>query len=234
MKVKPLSRHLTHQPTFCETDDHETKLAIFDREPLFLEGIILSVKRLGVKLVCAEVHPNDLFASIEREEPDIVIMDKIEVLSLIELIRSGRVKTPSGIIVIIDSHINPVDIALLCRMASVGLLHRRATTKELRAAIRNLSAGRSFKCALVSKYTSEISWLVDPELDTLDLRILQSLTLGATKQEAARSMRITFSAVDTRVRKLYRLLAIDSRDDLLKSVMAAMDSWLKLEAQHAG
>ena len=160
-----------------------------------------------------------------------MIVGKIEDFPFIELIRSGRMERPLRIIVIIDNYISPIDIALLRRMTTVGLLHRRAKTKELRTALRKLSAGRSFECALVTKYASEISWLVDPALDALDLSIFQALGHGATKQEIAKSMRIKVDAVDHRVRKLYRLLGVHNRDDLLRTVLTAMDSWLKVGAE---
>lgn len=207
---------------------HGLRLAVFDREPLFRQGIILAVARLGVRIVCAESDRHDLPEAIEREQPDVVIVDKIEDFPFIELIRSGRMERPLPVIVIIHQYISPIDIALLRRIATVGLLHRKATAKELRAAIRNLSAGRSFECALVTKYASEISWLVDPALDALDLSIFQSLAHGATKQEIAKSMRIKVDAVNHRVRKLYRLLGVHNRDDLLRTVLTAMDSWLKV------
>ena len=210
---------------------HGLRLAVFDREPLFRQGIILAVARLGVRIVCAESDRHDLPEAIEREQPDVVIVDKVEDFPFIELIRSGRMERPLRIIGIIDNYICPIDIALLRRMATVGLLHRRATTKELRTAVRNLSAGRTFKCAHIKKYATEISWLEDPALDAVDLSILQSLARGATKQETAKSMMMKFGTVDKRMRKLYRLLGVHNRDDLLRTVLTAMDSWQKVGAE---
>ena len=177
------------------------RIAIVDSEPLFRYGIRLAIARGRSRVVGSQYARRQLVELLRREKPDVLVINEDRDGFVLNAIADPTTQRPC-IIAFVDDDIGPLQIAILHRLGVLGFLHRTATTRELRTALRHVSNGRPFASSQIELHAATLPWLEAGDFDAFDLRILNALALGATLARTAAAVGLKVSSVKYRRKKL--------------------------------
>ena len=183
------------------------RIAIVDSEPMFRHGIRLAIAPGRSRVVGSHYARRQLVELLRREKPDVLVVDEDRKGFVLNAIAHPTTQRPC-IIAFVDDDIGPLQIAILHRLGVLGFLHRAATPRELRTALRHVSNGRPFASSQIGLHGATLPWLEAGDFDAFDLRILNALALGTTLTDTAAAVGLKVSAVKYRRKKLYRSLDV--------------------------
>ena len=183
------------------------RIAIVDSEPMFRHGIRLAIAPGRSRVVGSHYARRQVVELLRREKPDVLVVNEDRDGFVLNAIAHPATQRPC-VIAFVDDDIGPLQIAILHRLGVLGFLHRSATTRELRTALRHVSNGRPFSSSQIELHGAKLPWLEVGDFDAFDLRILNALALGTTLTDTAAAVGLKVSTVKYRRKKLYRSLDV--------------------------
>jgi DNA-binding NarL/FixJ family response regulator len=163
-----------------------------------------------------------VLASTRALHPDVVLLDllmprKSAYEVIVDLVRH----TPDSRVLVVSSQAAPSSVRRALLAGAAGYLPKRASDRELVAAIRRVSGGEGYvdpdlgAKLVVDTAVRALAPLSDRERDVLHL-----LALGYTNQEIAARLFISVRTVDTHRAHVMAKLDLDTRAELVMFALA--------------
>jgi DNA-binding NarL/FixJ family response regulator len=155
-------------------------------------------------------------------QPDVVLLDLLMPRkSGYEVIPDLVLRAPSSRVLVLSSQATPSWVRRALSAGAAGYLPKRASDRELVAAIRRVAGGEGYvdpelgAKLVVDTALPALAPLSDRERDVLNL-----LALGYTNQEIGRRMFISVRTVDTHRAHIMLKLDLDTRAELVMFALA--------------
>ena len=203
---------MPNRPTLLIADDH----------PVVAEALSTSLER-WFSIVGSVVTLEQLDDSLRTRAPDVVVLDLSfgEESSLRVL--PGLVRTyPATRFIILTAHVEPVLVDAALRAGAWGYVVKQSAASELRVAIEEALAGRTYVTPLIRQQAPQPG--VDPTLPGADaiqvserqLRILRLLRAGHTYRQIADELGIATKTVEYHINVLRIRLGVPRTSQLLR------------------
>lgn len=192
-------------------NDKQLTVGMFDDHPVVLEAIrsALANEKELVRLAFAVSSKKDLLAHMEREAPEVLVLDIIssEVAAL-ELFEQFRVTAPRTAIIAYSSLSSPVLVENLLHFGVKGYVNKRQPITDLLRAIFLVSEGRTvvpddYKY-LTSEYKSDNTAL----LSDREAAIVQLIAGEYTSAEIAQKLGISVNTVENHRKRIFLKLNV--------------------------
>lgn len=168
----------------------------------------------------------DVLETLNQEfAPDVILMDiSLPGMSGIECVKRFKVISPATHVVMLTIHEdNDRIFNALCAGAS-GYLLKMSTGAKICEAIEEVHAGGAAMTPQVARRVLNIfsqlnapRW--DYQLTDREKEILELLVDGATKEQAAEALFLSFHTIDTHIRNIYAKLHVNSRTDAVTKAL---------------
>jgi two-component system response regulator NreC len=200
-----------------------TRVLLVDDHELLRAGLRSRLeKEPGIEVV-GEAESAERATVLARAlQPDLVLLDlllpkKDGFEAIPDIIRVA----PSSRVIVISSQTAPSSVRRALTAGASGYLPKRASDRELVAAIRQVSSGSRYvdpevgATLVVDTMASALEDLSERELD-----VLQLLALGYTNQEIGKKLYISVRTVDTHRAHIMRKLGLETRAELVLFALA--------------
>jgi Response regulator containing a CheY-like receiver domain and an HTH DNA-binding domain len=215
-------------------DDEVVATFVVSSSGLFQDAIV-GVFASSEECVLAGAAPlgDGVGRLIRASGADVAIIDgAVEALRLSNWIRSIHDQVPALRIMVAGADFSEDELLLLIESGACAHVPADATAEDLRAAVRDLHAGRVVSTPRIAALVAaRIRQLLREKEEhhvsgerSLTLReevVLRHLALGESNKEIALALRIEVHTVKTHVHNLYEKVHASSRRDAVRNALAA-------------
>lgn len=193
----------------------KVKLLVVDDHPLLRGGIVsLFDKEEGIEVVCEAENGEQALECIERNLPDVVLMDinmdgKLDV-STTETIKA---RWPFIKVLAFSMHEEVQVIRRMLKAGASGYILKNASHNEVKKAIETVLAGESYFCQevldiMTQTLTSDGEDDQEYVLSNREREVLHYVAKEYTNQEIADTINISLRTVETHKRNLIKKLRV--------------------------
>jgi serine/threonine-protein kinase PknK len=210
---------------------HVQRVVIADDDVLLREGLAALLREAGYDVVRQVGDAEELLKIVEREQPDIAIVDirmpPSHTTEGLDAARAIRERRPDVAILVLSAHIEVEQaMEVLGGGRGIGyvLKSRLGDVDELTRAIERISSGGSVVDPALVEELVHARRARDPleELTTRERDVLTLVAEGRSNAGIARALWITESTVEKHVRKIFEKLRLPDAPDDHRRVLAAI------------
>jgi len=199
----PAAPSTTDLPSVLVADDHQILLDVFTH-------LVESV----ATVVGTATNGEDLIALVAQQHPDLVVTDlAMPGLSGLETIRRIRAMAQPPEVIVLTAHSDPALVTAAMEAGARGFVVKSSAANDLRAAIRVVASGGSYRSAIVdlpqiptpTAGGDPLEGLTDREREVLAL-----VATGLTAREIGQRLGITERTVAFHKDRMKERLGVDS------------------------
>ena len=182
------------------------RIVIADDHNLVRAGLVALLNSIdGVTVVAQAGDGREALETIERERPDIALLDiAMPLLNGMEVAARVAKEIPGVRVLMLSTYVNEEYVLRALRAGAAGYLVKGADTPELEIALRALMRGESYLSPAVSKpLISDYAKRIGGEAGKLELltprqrEILQLIAEGHSTRDIAQQLKISVKTVET-------------------------------------
>ena len=165
----------------------------------------------------------DALQHLRQERPDLVLLDlNLPGMGGLELLRRMLLEDPSGRILVLSMHAEPLYAARAIELGARGYLSKNASAEELLTAIRRIAdGGRYIENAIAQELALQ---KVSPsggvlDLTERDIEIMRLLAEGLSLTEIADALGIGYKTVANACSHIKTKLGVTRTNDLVRLAM---------------
>ena len=191
---------------------------LIDSHPLWLNAVEPIISDLGITVVGTATSSNEALATIQAQQPDIVVTGLKMAdgdLDGIEMIRQARESVPTVKVVVLSMYDDTKHIDASFNAGAIAYVIKTAHPDDLRSAVRQafshsiyLSGARP---AVPVAETQETELM--PDLTRREFEILQLVAEGHSNSQLARMLWVTEQTVKFHLSNIYRKLDVSNRTE---------------------
>ncbi len=191
---------------------------LIDSHPLWLNAVEPIISDLGITVVGTATSSNEALATIQAQQPDIVVTGLKMAdgdLDGIEMIRQARESVPTVKVVVLSMYDDTKHIDASFNAGAIAYVIKTAHPDDLRSAVRQafshsiyLSGARP---AVPVTETQETELM--PDLTRREFEILQLVAEGHSNSQLARMLWVTEQTVKFHLSNIYRKLDVSNRTE---------------------
>lgn len=195
-------------------DGEAIRIVVVDDHPVVRAGLRALLEMEDDLTVVGEAGSEDgAVAEVERERPDLVLMD----LRLdhdgsgavaIQRLRSTGLTMP---VLVLTNHDTDADILAAVEAGASGYLLKDAPPEELLPAVRAAAAGQSALAPAIASRLMERLVSPLPSLTLRELEVLRCVSDGLTNAEIAQKLFVSQATVKTHLVHVFEKLGVTSR-----------------------
>ncbi len=199
------------------------KIVIADHHPITQKGISCLIKKdENYEIVGKANNGNELFQTLEEQNPDILIMEiDMPQISGINALRGIKVKFPELRVLIFSTHPEEIYALRSIKSGAAGYVPKTASPRILKKALKQIRKGGIFlNEELTSTFTSrnvgETSAISRyKKLSSREIEVLNLLSSGKRNKDIAAALNINEKTVSTYKTRLLKKLKVDNLADLI-------------------
>ena len=196
------------------------RLAIVDDHQLFRDSLSFTLQARGFDMVAEAASARTIFPLIERERPDVVLMDvALPGMDGITAVRELVSRKPAPKVLMLSMHDAPHLVAEALEAGASGYALKSQSVDELIAGIRRVAGGERWIAPGLSAQARDgegpLSALSSRECD-----IFRLLVGGLTIREIGKQLCISPKTVDTHRQRIFKKLEVHSAVQLLRFAAA--------------
>ncbi len=199
------------------------KIVIADHHPITQKGISCLIKKDdNYEIVGKANNGNELFQTLEEQNPDILIMEiDMPQISGINALRGIKVKFPELRVLIFSTHPEEIYALRSIKSGAAGYVPKTASPRILKKALKQIRKGGIFlNEELTSTFTSrnvgETSAISRyKKLSSREIEVLNLLSSGKRNKDIAAALNINEKTVSTYKTRLLKKLKVDNLADLI-------------------
>jgi DNA-binding NarL/FixJ family response regulator len=200
-----------------------TRVMLVDDHELLRAGLRSRLEKESGIEVAGEAESAERAVVVARAlQPDVVLLDLLlPRRNGFEAIPDIIGVAPSARVIVISSQTAPSSVRRALTAGAAGYLPKRASDRELVAAIRQVAGGSRYvdpevgATLVVDSVASALDEVSERERD-----VLQLLALGYTNQEIGKKLFISVRTVDTHRAHIMRKLRLETRAELVLFALA--------------
>jgi two-component system, NarL family, invasion response regulator UvrY len=193
------------------------KILLADDHAIFREGLAgLFNSDNEFNLVAEASSGEEAWQLIQKHLPDVAILDvSMPILNGIEVAKNSQKAGLQTRTLLLTSHDDPSLVMQGQDVGVLGYVLKENSFEELRQAVREVYAGKSYISDQVAKKRDEfICYNQKKGLSPREKEVLTQIALGHTNKEVARILNITPRTVDTHKTRLKEKLQLRNISDL--------------------
>jgi DNA-binding NarL/FixJ family response regulator len=209
------------------------RVAIADDAVILREGLARLLQEAGFDVVGLAADADELFAIVEREEPDVAIVDiRMPPTHTDEGLRAARTireRWPRTAILVLSQHVQPAYAVelLSCGTERIGymLKDRVANLEELASSVRRVADGGSvLDPSVVQQLVEQRRRRDDPfeQLTDREREVLSLMAEGRTNRAIADRLYISEHTVEKHVSSIFTTLQLPASADDHRRVIAVV------------
>jgi DNA-binding NarL/FixJ family response regulator len=195
-------------------------------------GVRLALQRPDIH-VCAEAASvPDLVAAVQREQPDVCIIDGALSASPVSTAAEIMARVPSVAVVLLTDEVSETEFLGAIRVGVAGYLHKSISPAALSNVVHAVAKGepaipRSLVVALINGYRQRPARTVDvpsgrgTDLTTREWEVLDFMRDGLTTSQIAARLLISDVTVRRHISSVLKKLNVPTRTDAIKLVRTA-------------
>jgi len=199
------------------------RIVIADHHPITRKGITCLLKKNENFSIVGKVNNGDvLFNTLERQKPDILIMEiDMPQINGINALRGIKLKFPELRILIYSTHPEEIYALRSIKSGAAGYVPKTASSKTFLKALKQIRKGGIFlNEELTSSFTSRNINEANAisrykKLSSREIEVLNLLSSGKRNIEIAAVLNINEKTVSTYKTRLLKKLRIDNLADLI-------------------
>ncbi len=201
------------------------RLIIVDDHPVVRTGLRHLFETGEGFAVVAEAADGALAVeAVERERPDVVLMDlQMPVMDGVEAIRRIRELPSPPPILVLTTYDSDVQILAAIEAGAAGYLLKDAERETLFASVRSAAAGGSpiaptVAARLIRHLGGRTGTSPEP-LTTRELEVIALVARGASNREIARDLRVSEATVKTHLLHIFEKLGVGDRTSAVTTAL---------------
>ena len=208
---------------------YRPRLILVDDHALMTEGL-RAVLEPEHEIVDTVRNGNEVMAAVERHRPDVVLLDlSLPGRSGLEVAASLRETHPAVRIVMLTMHADRLYADEALRVGALGYVLKLARAEELRHAIAEALAGRSYVTPLLSDSEADEGRLVPrgmpagggvEALTERQRQILKLIARGQTTADIARSIGLSEKSIEFHRARIRKTLGLKTTAALVRYAVA--------------
>jgi len=199
------------------------KIVIADHHPVTRKGITCLLKKdENFSVVGKANNGNELYKTLESQNPDILIMEiDMPQINGINALRGIKAKFPNLRVLIFSTHPEEIYAMRSIKSGAAGYVPKTASSKVLLKALKQIRKGGIFlNEELTSTFTSrnvgETSAISRyKKLSSREIEVLNLLSSGKRNKDIATALNINEKTVSTYKTRLLKKLKVDNLADLI-------------------
>ena len=190
------------------------RIVVVDDHPVVRAGLRALLEMEDDLTVVGEAgSEDDAVAEVERERPDLVLMDlrldhEGSGAVAIQRLRAAGLTMP---VLVLTNHDTDADILAAVEAGASGYLLKDAPPEELLPAVRAAAAGQSALAPAIASRLMERLVSPLPSLTLRELEVLQCVSDGLTNAEIAQKLFVSQATVKTHLVHVFEKLGVNSR-----------------------
>ncbi|MCG7304777.1 MULTISPECIES: response regulator transcription factor [Micrococcaceae] len=190
------------------------RIVVVDDHPVVRAGLRALLEMEDDLTVVGEAgSEDDAVAEVERERPDLVLMDlrldhEGSGAVAIQRLRAAGLTMP---VLVLTNHDTDADILAAVEAGASGYLLKDAPPEELLPAVRAAAAGQSALAPAIASRLMERLVSPLPSLTLRELEVLQCVSDGLTNAEIAQKLFVSQATVKTHLVHVFEKLGVTSR-----------------------
>ncbi len=190
------------------------RIVVVDDHPVVRAGLRALLEMEDDLTVVGETgSEDDAVAEVERERPDLVLMDlrldhEGSGAVAIQRLRAAGLTMP---VLVLTNHDTDADILAAVEAGASGYLLKDAPPEELLPAVRAAAAGQSALAPAIASRLMERLVSPLPSLTLRELEVLQCVSDGLTNAEIAQKLFVSQATVKTHLVHVFEKLGVTSR-----------------------
>ena len=190
------------------------RIVVVDDHPVVRAGLRALLEMEDDLTVVGEAgSEDDAVAEVERERPDLVLMDlrldhEGSGAVAIRRLRAAGLTMP---VLVLTNHDTDADILAAVEAGASGYLLKDAPPEELLPAVRAAAAGQSALAPAIASRLMERLVSPLPSLTLRELEVLQCVSDGLTNAEIAQKLFVSQATVKTHLVHVFEKLGVTSR-----------------------
>jgi two-component system, NarL family, nitrate/nitrite response regulator NarL len=197
---------------------------IADAQPLFLDGLARAVRQDAQLQLRGELDdPRAALIAIRERLPDVALLDAA--FGGLRVLAARRYEDWPTRVVLLDWDPSSALIYDALRAGAAGVMSKRSTAEQLRAAIRAAAAGGTALCEAAQRGLAAEIRVRDPDgrprVTEREREVLRLMAEGCTAPTIARSLHLAPRTVRTHIEHLYERFGVAERAQLVACAMRA-------------
>lgn len=199
-------------------------IVIADDHEFLRSGLQSMLENMGHEVVAAVGNGTEALAAIEREDPDIAILDvRMPLLDGVGVLEKMRALGDRRPVVLLTAELEDSKLVVAIKAGVDGIVLKSAPSGDLGNAIgRTIAGERVVDAALVEKALRLASKPLPSSLDELSSRerqIVVAVAEGQRNKEIAKAVGMTEGSVKVYLHKIYEKIGVENRTELAIHVM---------------
>lgn len=202
---------------------NKVKVVLVDDHRMMLDGLRQFIQREQDLAVVGEAATGEAgLQVIEREAPDLVVMDiDLPGINGIEVLRRIVARWPRIRVLILSGYCDPGYVGEAMKHAASGYLLKSNTHEELILALRTILAGKTYLSpevctALATQYRAKDGAPAAAELSARETEVLRLIADGRSTKEIAANLGVSIKTIETHRHRIMEKLDVDSVAELTK------------------
>lgn len=206
-----------------------TRVLIADDHPFLCAGVAAFLRGTGFDVVATASDGDVALSAIDREDPDIVILD-VEMpgkggIDILEHLRGQGDERP---VVLLTARLNDKALLAAVRAGANGIVLKEGAEERLLDVLQDVSCGqRAIEPRLLDRaLTLSLQTPTEGPLDKLtehEMRIVKFVARGVRNREIAKALDMTEGSVKVRLYRIYEKLGVSNRTELAIMVYQQTD-----------
>lgn len=200
------------------------RVVIADDHPIVRAGLIaLLALEAGVEVVAQAATPDEAVAAVERENPDVVLMDLrfgANAGTGADATRRIRDLDAAPYVLVLTNYDSDGDILGAVEAGASGYLLKDAPPHELTAAVRAAAAGESALAPVIAARLLERMRAPQASLSTREIQVLELVAAGHSNTAAAAALFVSETTIKSHLAHIFTKLGVTSRTAAVSAARA--------------
>lgn len=208
-------------------NQEKIKIAIADDHQIIREGMTALISCIPeFEVMCAAVDGDELMANIQKNTPDVVLMDiQMPGKSGIELSKILKGKYPQIRIIIFSGNIKEEDILPCINNGVKGIISKNSGIDEIKSAVFSVMNGSEYfgesitnliLKSFIEKNKSEMNFSKQKILSDREIEIIKLFAEGLLYKEIAAELKISVRTVEAHKNNIMKKMEFKTLIDLVK------------------
>lgn len=191
------------------------RVIVADDHPIVRAGIaaLLGLEE-DIEVVAEVATPLEAIAAVDRENPDVVLMDLqfgVGSIGGAEATRRIRALDAAPYVLILTNYDSDADILGAVEAGASGYLLKDAPPHELTAAVRAAAAGESALAPVIASRLLERMRAPQASLSVREIEVLELVAAGRSNTETAADLYVSETTVKSHLAHIFTKLGVSSR-----------------------
>jgi DNA-binding NarL/FixJ family response regulator len=202
------------------------RLAILDDHPVVLDGLANMIgSQPGQAIVARCTNPDEIFAVLQRERPDVLISDiKMPGANIFAVVKRARIEWPALKVLFLSGHDDDIFIERAFAAGAAGFVSKLASSEDIYAAIQTVAAGGRYisndiKAKIKTDEGEAGGAGIQTRLSILTPRereILRHVSMGMSAREISQELKISTWTVTNHKANIMAKLGIHNQVGLTR------------------